>query len=442
MADKKLINYRDNVLDIKSKSFCGAKWGNSTLWLNTGETSSCHLPPVHKINIDQIKQDPSKLHNTDHKIRMRNMMKQGEKPKECDYCWKIESMGEEYLSDRLFKSIQFTIEEMDEWFKQSARTKVIPPTLEITFDRLCNFACSYCNANFSTTWAKDIKENGFYKLKTAGGGAFKHDGSPNNAWENTTNPFIEAFWKWWPELSKGLRVLRITGGEPLLSMETWKLIDLYIEEKLEFEVGINSNLGFGEKLLNKLIKKSFDMKSVTIFTSMETVDEHAEYIRDGLDYNKWKNNVERILLESDIRRITCMFTVNALCLFRITELLDQLMEWKYLSDKSVGISINFLRFPAFQSLTVLDHGVREEASKRITEWYEKNKFDSKLDPWEKSDIERLISYVSVVEDAHLYDNDLEVNTKDFRSFYKQYDERRNKSFDVFPKFLLHGESNE
>ena len=183
MADKKLINYRDNVLDIKSKSFCGAKWGNSTLWLNTGETSSCHLPPVHKINIDQIKQDPSKLHNTDHKIRMRNMMKQGEKPKECDYCWKIESMGEEYLSDRLFKSIQFTIEEMDEWFKQSARTKVIPPTLEITFDRLCNFACSYCNANFSTTWAKDIKENGFYKLKTAGGGAFKHDGSPNNAWE-------------------------------------------------------------------------------------------------------------------------------------------------------------------------------------------------------------------------------------------------------------------
>ena len=31
-------------------------------------------------------------------------------------------------------------------------------TLEISFDRTCNFACSYCNPAFSTTWVKDIKK--------------------------------------------------------------------------------------------------------------------------------------------------------------------------------------------------------------------------------------------------------------------------------------------
>jgi len=372
MGDTKdLMNYREHILDKKSKSFCGAKWGNSTLWLNTGETSSCHLPPVHKINIDQININPAKLHNTDHKIRMRNMMKQGEKPDECEYCWKIESMGEEFISDRVFKSTQFTQEELEEWFNQSARELVVPPTLEITFDRICNFACSYCNANFSTTWEKDIKKFGYYKLNSHGGGAFKHDGTPNNCYENGVNPFVEAFWKWLPELSQKLRILRITGGEPLLSNHVWKLIDTYVNEEYQFELGINSNLGFGKKIIDKLIKSSYDMKSVTIFTSMETVGDHAEYIRDGLDYNLWLQNIESILLESNVRRITCMMTINALCLFRITELFDQIMEWKYLTDKSVGISINFLRFPAFQSLTVLDHNVREELSKKISDWYEK-----------------------------------------------------------------------
>ena len=115
MADsKELIHFRDTVLNTKSKSFCGAKWGNSTLWLNSGETASCHLPPVHKIDVVQIQSDPSKLHNTDHKTKMREMMKKGEKPSECDYCWKVESMGPDFTSDRVFKSLQFSPEEMKE----------------------------------------------------------------------------------------------------------------------------------------------------------------------------------------------------------------------------------------------------------------------------------------------------------------------------------------
>ena len=151
MADsKELIHFRDTVLNTKSKSFCGAKWGNSTLWLNSGETASCHLPPVHKIDVVQIQTDPSKLHNTDHKTKMREMMKKGEKPSECDYCWKVESMGPDFTSDRVFKSLQFSPEEMKEWYELPADARIVPPTIEVMFDRTCNFACSYCNANFST----------------------------------------------------------------------------------------------------------------------------------------------------------------------------------------------------------------------------------------------------------------------------------------------------
>lgn len=435
--DDGLLQFRNSILNSKSPSFCGAKWGNSTLWLNSGETSSCHLPPVHKMDAEQVTADPAKLHNTDHKIKMRKLMQEGHKPTECDYCWKIESMGKDYISDRVFKSLQFTHEEMQEWFDKPADARIVPPTLEVMFDRTCNFACSYCNANFSTTWERDIKKHGHYDLETSGGGAFKHDGTENNCYEKTENPFIKAFWEWWPELSKELRVLRITGGEPLMNVDVWKLIDMFAEEKYQFELGINSNLGAKKAIIDRLIESSFNINKLTIFTSMETVGAQAEYIRDGLVYDEWKNNVERILEESNVKRIVVMMTINALCLFNITEFMDQIMEWKQKYGNRIGMSINFLRFPAFQSLTVLPDMLRDHAHEKLQIWYENNRNNPNLLFTEKSDIERLISYVDVIETPHLYDTDLEKNRRDFKRFYTQYSKRRNKPIDVFPEeFML------
>ena len=436
IMDDRLLQFRDGILNSKSASFCGAKWGNSTLWLGSGETSSCHLPPVHKIDPDQILLDPAKLHNTDHKIKMRQLMKDGHKPSECDYCWKIESMGSDYISDRVFKSLQFTPEEMQSWFDKPADARIIPPTLEVMFDRTCNFACSYCNANFSTTWERDIKKHGNYDLETSGGGAFKHDGTVNNCYEKTENPYIKAFWEWWPELSKELRTLRVTGGEPLMSTDVWKLIDLFAEEKYLFELGINTNLGAKKSIIDRLIERSHDINNLTLFTSMETTGAQAEYIRDGLDYESWCDNVERILGESNVKRIVVMMTINALCLFNITDFMDQVMVWKQKYRNRISMSINFLRFPAFQSLTVLPDNLREKSHQQLSDWYQANRDDPNLMFTEKSDIERLISYVDVIETPHSYDTDLEKNRSDFKKFYTQYSSRRNKPIDVFPEEFL------
>jgi len=436
IMDDRLLQFRDGILNSKSASFCGAKWGNSTLWLGSGETSSCHLPPVHKIDPEQILLDPAKLHNTDHKIKMRQLMKDGHKPSECDYCWKIESMGTDYISDRVFKSLQFTPEEMQKWFDKPADARIIPPTLEVMFDRTCNFACSYCNANFSTTWERDIKKHGNYDLETSGGGAFKHDGTVNNCYEKTENPYIKAFWEWWPELSKELRTLRVTGGEPLMSTDVWKLIDLFAEEKYLFELGINTNLGAKKSIIDRLIERSHDINNLTLFTSMETTGAQAEYIRDGLDYESWCDNVERILGESNVKRIVVMMTINAMCLFNITDFMDQVMIWKQKYRNRISMSINFLRFPAFQSLTVLPDTLREKSHQQLSDWYEVNRNNPNLMFTEKSDIERLISYVDVIETPHSYDTDLEKNRSDFKKFYTQYSSRRNKPIDVFPEEFL------
>ena len=35
--------------------------------------------------------------------------------------------------------------------------------------------------------------------------------------EGENNPYVDAFWRWWPELSKELEEIRVTGGEPLMT---------------------------------------------------------------------------------------------------------------------------------------------------------------------------------------------------------------------------------
>lgn len=46
-----LIEYKQRVIDTKSASFCAAKWYNATIWLGSGQTTSCHHPLPHAIDV-------------------------------------------------------------------------------------------------------------------------------------------------------------------------------------------------------------------------------------------------------------------------------------------------------------------------------------------------------------------------------------------------------
>jgi organic radical activating enzyme len=439
-----LLRFRNSILNSKSASFCGAKWGNSTLWLGSGETSSCHLPPVHKIDPEQILLDPAKLHNTDHKIKMRQLMKDGHKPSECDYCWKIESMGTDYISDRVFKSLQFGSEEMQEWFDKPADARIIPPTLEVMFDRTCNFACSYCNANFSTTWERDIKKHGNYDLETSGGGAFKHDGTANNCYEKTENPYIKAFWEWWPELYPNLHTFRITGGEPLLSKHTWRVLD-YIAENPNpnLTLAINTNLNVPDKLVEKLVEYinriSGNIKLFDVYTSLESTGKQAEYSRFGMQFDEFKKNCEYVLDNTpNTTRLHYMTTINLTSAPTLLEYLQYIREMrlKYsskLHEFRVRTHLSYLRWPRMLCLTLLSDEDKQKFGDLWIEYVDTHKLtplksDQEIFYLEEVDqVRRLVDYMrSTKEPQSLY--------KDFRNYTRSLDKRRKTSFvETFPE---------
>ena len=426
------LEFRQQVLDTKSASFCAAKWYNATIWLGSGQTTSCHHPPAHKIDPEEIKTRPSAIHNTVEKKIDRLNMQIGQRPRGCEYCWKIEDMGRDAISDRVYKSKIYPIEALNEAYTTPHQADVNLRTLEIAFDRTCQFACSYCNPAFSSTWVKDIQRNGPYEsLVSDGRNHFTHAHDSSQLYRfGETNPYVEAFFAWWEtDLHKTLQELRITGGEPLMSGDTWKLINWFKTNKgrSQTRLAINSNLGMDQEKLNEFLNRVHDIPNLEIYTSMESVAEQAEYIRDGLDYAQWMSNV-KTLLSAGIT-VHCMCTINALCLERLPDLLDVLLVLKnqYGKDR-VNFTLNILRFPSFQSALILPESIRSQHKDQLQKFLDQNQNNPQMHEHELNHLQRLIDYLDVVKTPHSDAFDMPRLHNDFREFFTQYDRRRNKNF--------------
>ena len=234
-------------LDSIGKGMCLAKWTQVTMQLQTGHNHSCHHPGTHKISELEIARNPSALHNTKFKKLRRKEMLEGKRPEECDYCWGVEDNSDRY-SDRVFKSSEsWSWDYKEEIFNSNWRDDYNPKYVEVAFSNACNFKCSYCGPAFSSKWVEEVETYGGYPTT---------DGFNDPEWmkkedkfpikHSEYNPYVEAFWKWWPDLYRDLHTFRITGGEPLMNKDTWDILDFIINEpnpNRELKLAINSNLG-------------------------------------------------------------------------------------------------------------------------------------------------------------------------------------------------------
>jgi len=427
------LEYKRRVIDVKSESFCGAKWYNATIWLGSGMTTSCHHPLPHKVEVADVVENPRALHNTPKKKAEREQMQAGERPSGCEYCWKIEDIGRNNISDRVYKTVIYSDEDLDYAYRTPSSQDINLRTLEISFDRTCQFACSYCNPAFSSTWVKDINTNGPYMgLESDGRNHFTHSHDSAQLFKyGEDNPYVNAFFEWWEaDLHKTLNELRITGGEPLMSGYTWQLLDWFKNNKgrSQTRLAINSNLGT-QVDLDRLFA-SVDAP-IDLYTSNESVGSHAEYIRDGLVWDDWANNIELICdnhAKVKLYRLHVMCTINALCLESLTEFLDCMIQWKMCYGRDFpNFTLNILRFPSFQSPLVLPDEIRTRHKNKLENWLEINSSEW-LHQHEKNQIQRLIDYLDVVKTPHSGAAEQSMLQKDFKKFYTQYDLRRGKDF--------------
>jgi hypothetical protein len=229
--------------------------------------------------------------------------------------------------------------------------------VEVNFNQACNFKCLYCSPHLSSAWEEEIVKHGPIQITDA-----RHNDidalarmnlMPRKV-ANRENPYVEAFWKWWPDLYKNLKIFRMTGGEPLIDHNTWKVLD-YVDEHPNslLEVSITSNLcppkpDIFDKFISKVQKLEEvrvwenperlnpdsgnhwyvapAIKHFSLFVSCDSVGKQAEYIRTGMEYDVLRSNVSKFLQSTDGSSVTFINTFNILSVPGLRGFLELILE--------------------------------------------------------------------------------------------------------------------
>jgi sulfatase maturation enzyme AslB (radical SAM superfamily) len=261
------------------------------------------------------------------------------------------------------------------------------------------------------------------------------------------NPYVDAFHDWFPKIKDNLTNFRITGGEPLLSKNTWRTLDeLIINPNTNLTVAINTNLDVPDTLISNLIeyagKLNGKIKSLEVYTSAEAHGKQAEYIRYGMNYERFMGNVNRVLTETTVR-VNFMITFNALSVTSFTKFLSDIYDLRVKynandSDNRIPFMISYLRWPQFQDVRVLPTEIKEKYITEIIQFMrerDRNNSNNRAGRFyleELDQAERLKNYM----ETEIEFLQLETLRESFKSFYNEYDERRNTNFsETFPELI-------
>ena len=499
--------YKDYASSMKDKlnavssSFCLAKWTQVSLHLPQGLTQSCYHPPTHKIPLKNLDSNPSLLHNTPEKIYERKQMKTSERPAGCNYCWKIEDNSDQ-LSDRHYRSSEWWASEtFDEVVKNDYDYDVVPRYVEVNFNQACNFKCMYCSPHLSTTWESEIKEHGGYLIN---GGihndltALEQKGLMPLQVPNKDNPYVNAFWKWWPNIYRKLRVFRMTGGEPLMDKNTFKILD-YVNDNPhgKLELSITSNMcPPDQKLFDTFVEKIKKLEKIRTFEDTENFNEHsknywyvdkgfkhfwlyisldgtgeqAEYIRTGLNYEQLLLNTRTFLQETNYTTVSFINTFNILSITSFKNFLQLILELRkefggkhqkefliapastadeiknnithkqYTQKKfqRIFFDIPMLNYPDWlsaQNATPELIDIIEDAYEFMKQNEQKEDYYHTFEGFKPHEISKMKRNLDIIK-KELPKEQLSINRKSFKHFIQQYDYRRSLNFEnTFPEMI-------
>ena len=423
--------------------FCLAKWTQVTMHLGSGLTHSCHHPKAHPIDLNDLATNPGALHNTGFKKNVRKQMLRGERPGECDYCWRIEDNTGMH-SDRTWKSRDpFSWPDFDKISKMTGDEDVYPRYVEVSFSNVCNFKCGYCGPAFSSKWTDEINEHGPYMFSLINWRYNEPDQYQKQIPNREHNPYIEAFWKWFPEAVKHMHTFRITGGEPLMSKHTIKVMDhLLNNPQPKLELSINSNAcppgnkwkEFVDKV--KILEDKKCISKFVLFVSAESEGSQAEYNRFGMDWKMFTGNIEYFLKTTE-GNCSFMSAFNVLSIPSFYKFLKYVSDLKdiYMDDEThyqrILVDIPYVRSPGFLDAKIATHDLVKKYLYPCIPFMKENKFDDR----ETQKMIRIVEDLDVRKNKPAeFEKEAIEGRRMFYEWIQQYDKRRGTDFvKTFPE---------
>jgi hypothetical protein len=225
--------------------------------------------------------------NSEHMKSVRRRMMAGEELPECQVCNNKLLNTDVY---RTYFNSLFGHKEEDLWRLTNAdgSTEMPVVSFDYRFSNLCNFKCRMCGDMLSSSWEAEQRKNEMWspwakpwmaepvrsKIKQ-----FQEDEVEKEFARAVDNHLIEEIY--W------------VGGEPLMYEQHWKYMKQIVDQGDADKVYVryNTNLSRtkykGIDLYNDLL---VHFKDWQICASIDGTGQIGEWIRDGLDYEKWLQN--------------------------------------------------------------------------------------------------------------------------------------------------------
>ena len=421
-------------------ALCLAKWKQVSLHLPTGLNNSCYHPPLHPIPTELLANNPSTLHNTPYKKEQRKIMLRQERPQECSYCWAMEDNGK--LSDRHYRSGEpWAAKDFDVITNSNGDEDVIPSYVEVNFNHVCNLACSYCSPQFSSTWQQEMDQHGAYPTSTRHNDPSHFVGHNRPIPVRESNPYVEAFWAWWPTLYPELQHFRMTGGEPLLDKNTYRVFDYVLANPSpKLHLNVTSNFSVDEKSWQRYlgyVKQLCEGEKIEHFmqyVSLDSFGPQAEYIRHGLDFDLLWDRVNQFLTEIPGRNsITFIVTMNNLSVTGLGKLFSAILGLRKLYStiyQRVWFDTPVLRQPTWQSLQLLPESYVDQLE-TVWAFMLKNieTEGTRFQGFKDYEISRLDRDLAWMRDGQKLDPlYIKQNKADFYRFFSEHDRRRGTDF--------------
>jgi len=334
------------------KYFCTAPWVSSSVRIESSDIKGCSRVPYEVITEEKLKE-----HGVDYIFNNQRLQEErrkklaGEKDVEsCNFCYTLEDNQAWSMRQDLLDSFNDDIPQILE--EKPINVKA-PKSLALLIDTFCPLKCVYCGPRSSSSWEADIKKNGNFK-------SWKHNiPAPENR-----EYFAEYFWEWFDKNIKDIETLTILGGEPTLQPKFYEIVDKIIEiskHRTEiFRLDVDTNGDTLSHLMPKVIEmlqklNDADNVKTNFVFSMESFGKRAEYIRYGLSWERFDNNVKMILDQNfdNLVGIGFQTTLNSLCISSLPLFIKYAIDLEDKYGKEFYWHRNVVNNPRFQSPFIL-----------------------------------------------------------------------------------------
>ena len=388
-----------------NKTFCMAPWTHTYLSPQMERRLCCSSressanfkqyidtidPKGHndKINLTTLDQH----WNSEYMKTVRQKLLAGEEIPQCAVC------NDKLLNEQVYRQhfnhlYKHKVDEAFDSTDETGETKMKVESFDYRFTNLCNFSCRMCGDMLSSTWEAENRKHGLGEIDP------EYVYKDHRIWgRKDIKEKLEKFHDQQvvKEFTAAVEEKRITeiywcGGEPLMWKIHWTAMERikelgYAENVL---ARYNSNMSrinfYGKNLFEDILKH---FQQFQICASIDGTGETGEYIRTGLKYSEWLENMRYGLkyVQGPYQRIQLDLTITMPGLFDLENmvLLSNELGIELLTKQVFNFSEDNAMAPLFMPYDIMSEMIDDVREKTI-KYKNKNlnNFFAQLDEMQK-----------------------------------------------------------